>query len=157
MLGHRGCRLGNVYPEITEMQTRAIIRAAIKVAKKKRRRQEAQARNHDSAGRLRPRTGTAARGRAPRRQGRNGQGQEEDRTTRSAPWSRCPRDRIMAGTGNHGYRPFFFALDTGLPFTGFEKCQTHSGGQPISSARKPSFRRPLRVRPGCGPVRIAHY
>ena len=22
MLGHRGCRLGNTYPEITEMQTR---------------------------------------------------------------------------------------------------------------------------------------
>ncbi len=29
MLGHRGCRLGNTYPEITEMQTRAIIEAAI--------------------------------------------------------------------------------------------------------------------------------
>ena len=34
MLGHRGCRLGIVYPEITEMQARAIFRAAIKVAKK---------------------------------------------------------------------------------------------------------------------------
>ena len=29
MLGHRGCRLGNTYPEITEMQTRAIIEAAV--------------------------------------------------------------------------------------------------------------------------------
>ena len=29
MLGHRGCRLGNTYPEITEMQTRAIIEAAM--------------------------------------------------------------------------------------------------------------------------------
>ncbi|MAD98444.1 MAG: pyruvate, phosphate dikinase [Flavobacteriaceae bacterium] len=29
MLGHRGCRLGNTYPEITEMQVRAIIEAAI--------------------------------------------------------------------------------------------------------------------------------
>jgi pyruvate, orthophosphate dikinase len=29
MLGHRGCRLGITYPEITEMQTRAIIEAAI--------------------------------------------------------------------------------------------------------------------------------
>ena len=29
MLGHRGCRLGNTYNEITEMQTRAIIEAAI--------------------------------------------------------------------------------------------------------------------------------
>ncbi|WP_299526853.1 pyruvate, phosphate dikinase [Winogradskyella sp.] len=29
MLGHRGCRLGNTYPEITAMQTRAIIEAAL--------------------------------------------------------------------------------------------------------------------------------
>ena len=29
MLGHRGCRLGNTYPEITAMQTRAILGAAI--------------------------------------------------------------------------------------------------------------------------------
>ncbi len=34
MLGHRGCRLGNTYPEITEMQTRAIIEAAINLKKK---------------------------------------------------------------------------------------------------------------------------
>jgi pyruvate,orthophosphate dikinase len=33
MLGLRGCRLGIVYPEITEMQTRAIIEAAVKVQK----------------------------------------------------------------------------------------------------------------------------
>ncbi len=32
MLGHRGCRLGNTYPEITRMQTRAIIEAAIEVS-----------------------------------------------------------------------------------------------------------------------------
>ncbi|MDI6400793.1 pyruvate, phosphate dikinase [Balneolaceae bacterium ANBcel3] len=31
MLGHRGCRLGITFPEITEMQTRAIIEAAIEV------------------------------------------------------------------------------------------------------------------------------
>lgn len=31
MLGHRGCRLGNTYPEITEIQTRAIIEAALNV------------------------------------------------------------------------------------------------------------------------------
>src|SRR5207237_987744 len=31
MLGHRGCRLGMTYPELTEMQTRAIIEAAIEV------------------------------------------------------------------------------------------------------------------------------
>ena len=31
MLGHRGCRLGITYPEITEMQTRAIIEAAIRL------------------------------------------------------------------------------------------------------------------------------
>jgi pyruvate,orthophosphate dikinase len=34
MLGFRGCRLGVAYPEITEMQARAIIEAAINVAKK---------------------------------------------------------------------------------------------------------------------------
>ena len=33
MLGHRGCRLGIVYPEITEMQARAIFEAACQVAK----------------------------------------------------------------------------------------------------------------------------
>ncbi|MCM8569812.1 pyruvate, phosphate dikinase [Gramella jeungdoensis] len=31
MLGHRGCRLGNTYPEITEMQARAIIESALNV------------------------------------------------------------------------------------------------------------------------------
>ncbi len=34
MLGHRGCRLGIVYPEITRMQARAIIEAACELAKK---------------------------------------------------------------------------------------------------------------------------
>ena len=34
MLGHRGCRLGITYPEITEMQARAIFAAAVQVAKK---------------------------------------------------------------------------------------------------------------------------
>jgi pyruvate,orthophosphate dikinase len=34
MLGHRGCRLGNTYPEITEMQTRAILGAALALKKK---------------------------------------------------------------------------------------------------------------------------
>jgi len=33
MLGHRGCRLGNVYPEITEMQARAIFEAAATAVK----------------------------------------------------------------------------------------------------------------------------
>ena len=33
MLGHRGVRLGITYPEITEMQTRAIIEAAVEVKK----------------------------------------------------------------------------------------------------------------------------
>jgi pyruvate,orthophosphate dikinase len=32
MLGHRGCRLGITYPEITEMQARAIIEAAVDVS-----------------------------------------------------------------------------------------------------------------------------
>jgi pyruvate,orthophosphate dikinase len=34
MLGHRGCRLGITYPEITEMQTRAIIEAALNLKAK---------------------------------------------------------------------------------------------------------------------------
>jgi len=34
MLGHRGCRLGNTYPEITEMQARAIIEAAVNMKAK---------------------------------------------------------------------------------------------------------------------------
>jgi len=33
MLGHRGCRLGNTYPCITEMQTRAILGAAVQLKK----------------------------------------------------------------------------------------------------------------------------
>ena len=35
MLGHRGCRLGNTYPEITEMQARAILEAALNTRKNK--------------------------------------------------------------------------------------------------------------------------
>ena len=35
MLGHRGCRLGITYPEITEMQARAIFEAACKLKKEK--------------------------------------------------------------------------------------------------------------------------
>ncbi|MBI3850787.1 MAG: pyruvate, phosphate dikinase [Verrucomicrobia bacterium] len=34
MLGHRGCRLGIVYPEISEMQARAVFEAAAEVRKK---------------------------------------------------------------------------------------------------------------------------
>ncbi|GAA4311305.1 pyruvate, phosphate dikinase [Pontixanthobacter gangjinensis] len=34
MLGHRGCRLGNTYPEITEMQARAILEAALNLKEK---------------------------------------------------------------------------------------------------------------------------
>lgn len=33
MLGHRGCRLGNTFPEITEMQTRAVLAAALELKK----------------------------------------------------------------------------------------------------------------------------
>ena len=34
MLGHRGCRLGISFPEITEMQARAIFEAVVLVHKK---------------------------------------------------------------------------------------------------------------------------
>ena len=33
MMGHRGCRLAVTYPEIAEMQTRAVIKAALNVQK----------------------------------------------------------------------------------------------------------------------------
>ncbi len=36
MMGHRGCRLAVTYPEIAEMQTRAIMEAAIEVAEEKK-------------------------------------------------------------------------------------------------------------------------
>ena len=32
MMGHRGCRLCVTYPEIAEMQTNAVIKAALKVS-----------------------------------------------------------------------------------------------------------------------------
>jgi pyruvate,orthophosphate dikinase len=35
MMGHRGCRLGNTYPEITEMQAQAILEAALNLKKEK--------------------------------------------------------------------------------------------------------------------------
>ena len=35
MMGHRGCRLAVTYPEIAKMQTRAVIKAAIAVSKRK--------------------------------------------------------------------------------------------------------------------------
>jgi len=37
MLGHRGCRLGIVYPEITEMQVRAIMEAACELTRDKKK------------------------------------------------------------------------------------------------------------------------
>jgi pyruvate,orthophosphate dikinase len=46
MLGHRGCRLGVTYPEIYEMQARAIFEAACSLPSR-----FAGARNHDPAGR----------------------------------------------------------------------------------------------------------
>ena len=36
MMGHRGCRLAVTYPEIAEMQTRAVIEAAINVQQRSR-------------------------------------------------------------------------------------------------------------------------
>jgi len=37
MLGHRGCRLGIVYPEITEMQAQAIFEAACELARRRKK------------------------------------------------------------------------------------------------------------------------
>ena len=48
MLGHRGVRLGITYPEITEMQARAIFEAAVTA---QQGRAEGRPRDHDPAGR----------------------------------------------------------------------------------------------------------
>ena len=50
MLGHRGCRLGITFPEITEMQARAIFEAAAEVQKSGIK---VRSGNHDSARRFR--------------------------------------------------------------------------------------------------------
>ena len=50
MMGHRGCRLAVTYPEIAEMQTRAVIKAALNVTGEPSRL-EHRARDHDPAGR----------------------------------------------------------------------------------------------------------
>jgi pyruvate,orthophosphate dikinase len=65
MLGHRGDRLAVTYPEILEMQVRAIIEAACECA---RSRRSAFAGDHDSAGRHGEGTGLSQevhRGRRP--------------------------------------------------------------------------------------------
>ena len=49
MLGFRGCRLGLVYPEISEMQARAVFEAAAEVQKTGH---QSEARNHDPARRF---------------------------------------------------------------------------------------------------------
>ena len=78
MLGLRGCRLAIAYPEIAEMQARAIFEAAVEARKRRRRR---RARDHGAArrdaGRVRPRQG------AHRRHG--GGGRERDRHARVVP------------------------------------------------------------------------
>jgi phosphoenolpyruvate synthase/pyruvate phosphate dikinase len=53
MLGHRGCRLGITYPEITRMQARAIIEAACHLAKNEH--MTIRTRNHGAFGRNRQR------------------------------------------------------------------------------------------------------
>ena len=47
MLGHRGCRLSITYPEILEMQVRAITEAAINCAGRK---DQGSSRDHDPTG-----------------------------------------------------------------------------------------------------------
>ena len=76
MLGHRGCRLGITYPEIYEMQVRAIFEAAARRREGRRRR---PARDHDPARRR------ARRVRAPARARRRGgrRGHRRDRAGRS--------------------------------------------------------------------------
>ena len=64
MLGHRGCRLAVTYPEILEMQVRAIIEAAIACKEKKinaHRRDHDPARRHGEGARSARRPGRARR------------------------------------------------------------------------------------------------
>ena len=74
MLGTRGCRLGILYPEIYEMQVRAIVGAALAV--RERTGARPAGRDHDPAGRLRARARADARARrsaaAERRSARPG-------------------------------------------------------------------------------------
>jgi len=69
MLGHRGCRLGITYPEITEMQARAIFEAAVQVAEK---RSKGHSGSDDPAHRRRERTrkSKSHRGESSRRSSR---------------------------------------------------------------------------------------
>ena len=64
MLGHRGCRLGITYPEITEMQARAMFEAAVDVAE---RGHAGVPGDHDPAGRRRRRSSTCRRRSCARR------------------------------------------------------------------------------------------
>ena len=61
MLGFRGCRLGIVYSEITEMQSRAVFEAAAEVQKAGIK---VQSRSHDPARRFQEGTGSAGRDRS---------------------------------------------------------------------------------------------
>ena len=69
MLGFRGCRLGIVYPEISEMQARAIFEAAAEVQKI---RHQSEAGSHDSARRFQEGTRPPGRSRPSRREGSHG-------------------------------------------------------------------------------------
>ena len=68
MLGTRGCRLGILYPEIYEMQVRAIVGAALAV--RERTGTQPERRDHDPARRLRARAGADARARRSHRRAR---------------------------------------------------------------------------------------
>ena len=83
MLGFRGCRLAIAYPEIAEMQARAIFEAAVEVGA--HRRQAGHAGNHGAADRRQSRA--RSRQGADRRDGRSGRGGDRSHRSniRSAP------------------------------------------------------------------------
>ena len=80
MLGLRGCRLGISFPEITEMQARAIIEAAVVIKKKGG---DPHLGNHDSAHRHHRGDAQPGRHRPPRRRG----GLPRRRASRWTTWS----------------------------------------------------------------------
>jgi pyruvate,orthophosphate dikinase len=108
MLGHRGCRLGVTYPEIYEMQARAIFEAACDVAKEGR---APDAGSHDPAGRhqarARPDEGARRRG---------GEGGDQPSTRREVDYLvgtmiELPRAALRAGEIAEGGEFFSFGTN----------------------------------------------
>ena len=94
MLGHRGCRLGITFPEIYEMQARAIIEAALNV---EAAGDQGAARNHDPAGRLQDRAGHDEGAHRSGGRGRSRRNAASCRTIMIGTMIELPRAALRAG------------------------------------------------------------